>query len=507
MSKHKHPSSSSRWPIVLVLLILVGVAVGGWWYFRDTKEIDSESYFEVKKGPLTISLAVEGTINSLDQVIVKNQLEGKNTILWLIPEGTQVAEGDVLVKLDPSKLEQDLENQTITVTNSNAAFVRARENLAVVQSQAQSDLKQAELNLALAKLDLNKYTEGEYPQRIQQAEADISIAKEELQRAEDKLEWSRKLATGGYITRTELQADELSAKRARLNLELAEQAMTVLEKYTHKRELAKLQSDIEQAKMALDRVKRRTRSDLIQAEADLQAKQSELQRQEERLAKFKDQLTKCVVKAPVAGMAIYATTGKRHADPLEEGMSVREGEELIALPRSTSMKVDAKIAEADIRKVSEGMPCQIQPDSQRGKTYSGTLAKIGLLPDPPSWSNGWRTVYSIEIHIEGDTGSLRPGTTCRTKIIADAFDDAIFVPVQTVIRQKGKPFVQVHNPDKPDKIEQRPVKVGNDNGRMIHVLDGLAEGEKVLLSPRLEKSEKPQKNDKKNQKNILTVAD
>ena len=51
-----------------------------------------------------------GTIKSRDQVVVKSQVEGRTTILWIIDEGTYVKKGDLLMKLDDKRVKDRMED-------------------------------------------------------------------------------------------------------------------------------------------------------------------------------------------------------------------------------------------------------------------------------------------------------------------------------------------------------------------------------------------------------------
>jgi len=92
--------------------------------------------FVVKQGPLRISVTESGTIKARDQVILKNEVEGVTSILYLRPEGTRVNKGDLLVELDGSQLLDAKIDQQIKVQNTEAAFIGARENLALPTGSA-----------------------------------------------------------------------------------------------------------------------------------------------------------------------------------------------------------------------------------------------------------------------------------------------------------------------------------------------------------------------------------
>jgi HlyD family secretion protein len=445
----------------------------------------------VGRGPLVISVAESGTIQNRERAVVKSEVEGSATILFLVPEGIDVKKGALLVELDSSRLHDEKAQQQITVLNSEAAFIRARENMAVAKSQTESDIAKAELALKFAKLDLTKYLDGEYPRDLQKTKSEITIAKEELARAQEKLKLSEPLVEPGYITQAEVDANKLSAKRCEIALALAETNLSLLTKYTHGRNLDQLKSDVKQAKEALMRTQRKASADVVQAAADLKAKESEHERQKARLKKCDGQILKCKMTAPVSGMVVYATTGRGNwrgnAEPLEEGQNVRERQELIFLPTTAAMMVTVKIHEASLRKVRKGMAARITVDALPGKEFWGRVGKIALLPDAQSrWLNPDLKVYSTEIYVDRNTAALRPGMTCRSEIIVEQYEDALHLPVQCVVRVGDKSVVYVPGPNGP---EPRVVEVGYDNNRMIRIVSGLENGEKVLMAPPLAPSE------------------
>ena len=466
-----------------ILLVAVPLLAGA---FGSSAEGDEQPIFKVRRGPLVISVTESGTIKNREEVEIKSQVEGRTAILTLVSEGTQAQPGDLLVELDSSKLEEQLALQQLKVINADAAFIRARENDAVVKSLAESNVAQAELDLRFAKLDLEKYEEGDYPQQLQQADGEITLAEEEVQRATEKLDWSKRLHSSRYLSRLELQADEAALKKAKLDLDLAEGRKRVLQQYSHKRDLESRKSDIEQADKALERARRKASADIVQAESELQAKEQELKRQKMEQTRIADQITKCRIIAPVAGMVVYATTGsgwRGREEPLEEGAEVRERQHLISLPTAASMMAEVSVHESNLKKVRVGLPVHLTVDAAPGKIFKGTAARIAVLPDSQSaWLNPDLKVYDTDVHIDGDGSDLRPGMSCRAEIFVEQYESALSVPVQCVVRVAGEPTVYVRSSA---GLEARPIRIGLDNNRMVHVLEGLEEGEAVLLNPPL----------------------
>ncbi|MBW1997613.1 MAG: efflux RND transporter periplasmic adaptor subunit [Deltaproteobacteria bacterium] len=444
--------------------------------------------FVVRRGPLKISVTESGTIKAREQVVIKNEVEGKTTILYLIPEGTRVKKGDLLVELDASSLLDQKIDQQIRVQNAEAAFISARENLEVVKNQAEADVDKAKLAYKFAKEDLKKYVEGEYPNQLKEAEAKLTLAREELTRSQEKLEWSRRLFNEKYISETEFRTDELAVKKNTLNLELAKNDLELLKNYTHKRRLDQLKSDLKQARMALERTIRKAKADVAQAEANLKAKKAEFERQKDKLRKKERQIEKTKIYAPADGLVIYATSAqkggfRRRVEPLEEGKVVRERQELIHLPVGRAAKAEVAIHESNLEKVRVGLPVKVTVDALPGKVFFGKVARIAPLPDAQSaFLNPDLKVYDTDIFLDGSSDELRSGMSCKAEIIVEQYEEATYVPVQAVLRIGGRPTVYVMNGE---SFEPREVEIGLDNNRMVHIIRGLEPGEIVSLSPPL----------------------
>ncbi len=479
------------WVLVIAVIMVAGFSATAFQgFFEEKSALANEPMFEVQPGPLQISVVESGTVRPKDQLILKSEIEGRATILYLVPEGKEVEKGEVLVELDASGLEDQLIDQEISVQNAEAAYIGARENFEIVKNQAQSDIDVAELNYEFAKLDLDKYLSGEYPNELKKLETNITLAEEELSRAEEKYEWSKTLYKEKYISETELKSDELAAKKAELNLEIARQDLELFQNYTKERQVAQLVSDVTQTEMALERTYRKASAEVAQASAELQAKLAEYDRQTDKLEKLEKQIANAVIKAPMNGTVIYATSvrmswrGRGNEEPLDEGQEVRERQELIYLPTTDSYMAEVKVHESNLKKISVGMPVRITVEALPGKVFRGTVDKIAPLPDAQSiFMNPDLKLYRTEINIDADGNSgLRNGNTCRAEILIDEFEDALFVPVSAIVRRNGEPTVYVANGN---EWEPRRVELGLDNNVMARIVSGLNPGEKVWLAPPL----------------------
>jgi HlyD family secretion protein len=471
--------------VAVVVAVLAGTFTGG-------GSQGTQAVFEVAQGPLTISVSESGTVQPKDQIILKSEVEGTTTILFLVEEGTKVKKGDLLVELDASKLQDSKVEQEIRVQNAEASWISSRENYEVVKNQAQSDIDKATLELKFAQEDLKQYEEGEYPNELKQRDSQITLAKEQLERAQEKLNWSTVLYGEKYLSESELKADQLGANKAQVDLDIAQSNLALLKDYTYHRNLDELQSAASQATMALERVTRKASADTLQAEANLKAKEAEFEQQQSKLTKMIDQIEKAKIYAPADGLLVYATSartgGFRHSsvEPLDEGGQVRERQELIYLPTGSDFVANVSVHESSLQKIRSGLPVRITVDALPGQSFTGKVASIAPLPNAQSmYMNPDLKVYDTIIDITGAADQLRSGMSCRAEIVIEHYPDAMYVPIQAVTRVKGETAVFVVEDG---DAEPRPVEIGLDNNSMIRIISGLAPGEKVLLAPPIDAS-------------------
>jgi len=477
-------------------ILLVATAAAVRWSGGEEATEDIPT-FEVKRGPLTISIDASGTIKALDQEVITCKVKGEGgregggvTILTLVPEGTRVKKGDLLIELDSSSFEDQLVAEQIALQTAETALISAQETLEVGKNQAASDLEQAQLALTFAGEDLKKYKEGDYQNELTDAESQIVVKEEAEQQAADKYKWSQQLFAEKYISETELKADELALSRASLEVKLAKSQLQLLKEFTYKRQIAQLESDKWQAEMALERAKRKAKADVVLLEAALYEAQSTLERQKEVVKKLETNIANTMIYAPADGMVVYATSQDHHrgnTEPLDVGQQVRERRELIHLPTSDKVKAEIKVHESSMRKVKVGLPVVVTVDALSERAFTGRVVKIAMLPDAQMvWLNPDLKIYTTEVHIDGDNSDLRTGMSCRASIVIDQYEDVVYVPVQAVVRIGDQPTVYVI---KDGKDEIRNVEIGLDNDRMVHVISGLEPGERVKLAPPLAPAE------------------
>jgi len=481
----------------IVVVALVAAAVAAWLFGGGDSTDETTPVFAVAEGPLTIGITASGSVQSRDKVVLRSELEGRNTILWVVEDGVSVKTGDLLVEFDAAALVEKRNDQEITANTAHGNLIIAEERLEVTKGECEGNLLEREVTLDLAKMALEKYEKGDFPEEKRQREADIALADEELQRAAEKLDWSRKLAKEGFLTRTELQADELALRRKEIDLEMAKTKMNVLTNYTVHQQRATLQSNVRKATRAVTRTQWQNKSQIRQGETEIVQRSREYYRATNRLAELNFQISKSKIYAPTNGIVLYSSTAKRRwwENPLAAGESAVQRQELIYIPLDEGMIIEIMVPEASLNKLEAGMAATVKVDAFPDQVFNGKLSKIGILPDAQSTRlNPDLKMFKCELECDFRDAVVRPGMSCDIELVKETYAKAVYCPIQCVVRIDGDAYVYVQ--DGSEWI-LRKVEVGLDNNRMIHILKGVEPGEIIMTAPPVQEEKEEDKKDGK----------
>jgi HlyD family secretion protein len=473
------------------LLATAAVAVGVWIGAKSFSRPHRANFDTavVSRGPFEIKLTERGNLQSGNNLTLRCLVESPTGtgILSIVDEGILVEKDQVVVELDSSRLRDECLLQKIRLDVAEAALKTADANTEIQKHQNESDVAASELKLELALLDLKKYKEGDYRQTRRLFLADIKFAVDYLKRARDKKAFTERLMRKGFTTTKMLEADRVGLKKSQIDMDLALERKDVFENFTHRRDLAEKESNAALYENELTRVRLRADAALSQRERNLLAAKRTFFVENERYQKYLRQIEACTIRTPRAGLVVYANEdgGRRSSGPLiYEGAVVRERQPLIDLPDVTDMQVSARIHESKIAQLREGLTVTVHVDAHAGKTYHGEVGQVALVPNSASWPNRELKEYTAIVKLTdgpGEITGLKPGMTAVVEILADRRESVLQAPVQSCVERGGRYFAWVLAGDGLNRHEIRP---GKSNDNMIEVVDGLFEGEAVVLNPR-----------------------
>ena len=329
--------------------------------------------------------------------------------------------------------------------------------------------------------DADLLGDGEAQQRLKALQNARMLAQEELALAETNYEGTRRLSERNFVTQQELDADEMKVKRSRNSYESSVIEENLFIRYEFPKRAEQLLSNYQEALRKLERTLKLATSKLAQAAAKKTSAEATYQLQKNKRDDVLEQIEKCVIRAERPGLVVYAGSNQPwRMERIEEGASVREGQEIVTIPDMTQMTVNVKVHESSIKKIQKGQKATITLDAFPDEMLHGEVTKLSVLPDSSMrWMNPDIKLYPVIVTIQGVYDWLKPGLSAQTEIIIKELDNVLYVPIQAVSMVDGQRVCYVLNAL--GLSERRLVTTGDMSADFIEIQEGLEEGETVLL--------------------------
>ena len=162
---------------------------------------------------------------------------------------------------------------------------------------------------------------------------------------------------------------------------------------------------------------------------------------------------------------------------LTRGEVVETTEKLFVLADLSEVWVQAHIPERDIPFVhavhdSGGRQAEVTINTYPNEIFKGTITYVGDVLDPAT-----RTMQ-LRLELPNPDRRLKPEMFATIRLMSEPQPDRLAVPEAAIQRDHEQTFVFVQRDD--TTYEVREVRVGESNGTVTTILDGLSEGDPVV---------------------------
>jgi RND family efflux transporter MFP subunit len=472
--------------VVFGVVLLAFLVLGGWWIYRSVavgfgqgQSMEGLS-FTVARRAVTDSVVERGTLESQNTVIGRCDLPGwENKIIFIVPEGTFVKKDDVVVRFDSASIDKAISEFQSKLIDAEGKLEQAKQGLEVQNNKNESDIAAAELELALAELDLEKYRDGDFIAEKADKERSISEGEAELRKAVEDLANMRILVRKGFRSPEQLRELESRVSSFESRVERDKQQYRVLMDYDHKRKITEFDAKASEAKRKLERSKTTAIAETKKAESQVDAAKAEVELVKGELAALEANKKNCEIVAPQDGTVAYANERwYDDSDRIREGATVRRQQNVFFLPDMTKMQVKVNIHESVVNKIKNKMPAAIRVDAYPELPLSG---KVSFVAELAASTFGTTKNYEVVVLVESipETMKIKPGMTAQVEIYVGRYKDILAVPVGAITEHQKSSFIYVR--EGIGKIVRRVVTTGRTTHAYIEVVDGIAEGDVVML--------------------------
>jgi HlyD family secretion protein len=151
---------------------------------------------------------------------------------------------------------------------------------------------------------------------------------------------------------------------------------------------------------------------------------------------------------------------------------------VMSLGDVSDVYVLGKVDEADIGKVYFGQPARIVVESFKEKKFEGKVTKIS----PLGVEKDNVTTFEVRVSIHNPGGELRANMSANAEIILEEKHNVLIIPENAVIYDKDRnTSLELPSPKAKNGRRKIAVRLGISNGVKTELIEGLQEGQKVIL--------------------------
>lgn len=213
--------------------------------------------------------------------------------------------------------------------------------------------------------------------------------------------------------------------------------------------------------------------------------ESKLQDASDVVKRTQDSIRQMMRTAPRDGTVVYITTRN---DKKKVGDNCWKGERVIEIPDLTRMKAEGEVDEADAGRVTVGQRVTLRLDAYPDDELGGTITMVARTVQRKRNTQDPVKVLRVDIALDRtDATKVRPGMRFQGTIELGRIKNAILIPREAVFVSTDGPYV--HRRDALE-VDMVPVRLGRENDKFVEVVQGLAAGDRVLVSKEKEDEEK-----------------
>ncbi|MDY6900575.1 MAG: HlyD family efflux transporter periplasmic adaptor subunit, partial [Cyanobacteriota bacterium] len=378
-------------------------------------------------------------------------------------------------------------------------LVRAREKVREIQQKIATSYQQLKKSQKQQQIDNQKQQLA-----LKRTQEKVTEVKQNLSGERKKLKNQQVLASKGFISGDELQAQkeavrgvesslkdieldvknqilELQTKQIEQQREREEQRQTLLATQselqsatlTVKSENSALQRmQLEQKRASSEQEKLlNTRSELREAISTVENEKTELQRAKVERNAINARLKNNVITAPMSAKILDVK--------VKNGDGLETGKVLLVLGNPEKELVKLQLATLEAGKVKVNQPARIKTIGPNAKKVPGHIKSVHPIALSGDDSGSGASKVPATIELDEPSGNLIPGSQVSAEIVIEQRKKVVAVKLEAIQRGEEKPFVWIK--DVQNRARKRTVTLGLEGASQVEVKSGLKVGEKIIL--------------------------
>lgn len=185
-----------------------------------------------------------------------------------------------------------------------------------------------------------------------------------------------------------------------------------------------------------------------------------------------------LAQAQIARMRVLAPfDGLTGIRTVSLGDYVKDGADLVRLDDLSALWAEFRLPERYLSRVRPGQTVDLRLDALPGRTLKATVAALDAQVDADG------RALLVRAKVANPDGALRGGMFARAQLVLSVREQALVVPEEALVPQGGKQFVVLAVAGEKGLSSRRvEAKIGQRVEGAVELLDGVAEGDQVVLA-------------------------
>ena len=451
-----------------------------------TKKPEPPATHTVKRGVLKSKANVDAVLESAEMQPVKIVPNSWSdlTVAEVVPHGAKVSKGDILVRLETEKIRDQIEDLENERPGAKLAFELATAELENLEQTTPLKLDSAKRAFRNADEDYSYYESTGRPQREKSTKFSLKSSEQRLDNAMEELKQLEKMYEADDLTE---ETEEIVLKRQKFSVEAAQFFLENSKLNSTRdlevmipREYENLKNSRREQELSLALAEQNLPRALAKKKLDYEKLKRDQKKAEKKLADLKSDAELLTVRSPADGMVYYGacengkwTSGGAVAKKLIPGGKLMANEVFMTIVDPEKLVLKATIQESELSHFKVGQKGTAAPIAAPDKKLPVRLEDLGYVPLPGGG-------YEARLSVKRDKSvRLVPGMTCKVSLTEGTGEETLLVPKEAVQSEGDEKFVMLAK--KGTEGEKQIVKTGKSDDKNIQILEGLSEGDKILV--------------------------
>ena len=235
------------------------------------------------------------------------------------------------------------------------------------------------------------------------------------------------------------------------------------DKLIAKEDYLKAEEDYRLALQKYDLIRERSKQDSLYRGTQIDRMEESLENMQLNMQMIRKRKSNLIVRAPI--------DGELGLLDVVLGQSIASGTKIGQINSVGTYKVEAQIDEHYIDRVVDGLEATFE---RQGDTYSTIIRKVY-----PEVRDG---KFKADFKFDGEQpDNIRAGQTYYLNLQLGQSEEAVIIPRGTFYQKTGGKWIYVVNKEG-TKAVRREIRIGRQNPQYYEVLEGLSDGEQVIIS-------------------------